>query len=185
MSGGLLVLYGLPEFLVATLLVVLFGGGLFGELLPVVGLRSEGSESWSALAQLGDLARHLVLPVLTLAVAPCVVVARFLRESVARAARSDFVLALRGWGMPERYVRRRALRNGLSPLVTLAGTLPPALVGGSGAGGQGARGCAARSPGAGRRGLPVPRAAGQRAGRRDPRSAGVVDGSLRGEAERR
>jgi peptide/nickel transport system permease protein len=78
-----------------------------------------------------DLAAHLVLPVLTLALAPCIVVTRYVRDGVARAARAEFAVALRAWGMPERTVRRRALHHGLSPLITLLGVLLPALVSGS------------------------------------------------------
>ena len=130
-STVLFLLYGMPQFLLATLLLLLLGGVLLPAVLPASGLRSEGSAAWSPSARALDLAAHLVLPVLTLAIGPCVVLSRFLRESVARARQSEFVLALRGWGMSERVIRRRALRNGLSPLVTLLGTLVPMLVGGS------------------------------------------------------
>lgn len=132
-SGLLFLLYGLPDFLVGTLLVLVFGVGIagLGPLLPVVGLRSEGAEAWPWHRQLLDLAAHVVLPVATLALAPLVVVTRFVRESVARTARADFVLGLRALGLPERWIRRRVLRNALSPLVTLLGSLVPALLGGS------------------------------------------------------
>jgi peptide/nickel transport system permease protein len=123
--------FGLPEFLLATLLLLVFGGGFFGEILPSGGLRAPNASAWPPLAQALDLARHLALPVATLAVGPCVVAVRFLRESVARAAASDFVLSMRALGLPERQVRRCALRNGLSPLVTHLGTMLPALVSGS------------------------------------------------------
>lgn len=127
----LLMLYGVPEFLLATLLLLVFAGGWFAPWLPGAGLRSEGAASWPPLRQAADMGLHLVLPVTALAVGPCVVVTRFLRESVARAADSEFVVALRGWGLPVGEVRRRALRNGLSPIVTLLGTMLPGLVGGS------------------------------------------------------
>ena len=67
----------------------------------------------------------------SLAIGPCVVITRFLRNSVARVAASDFVTNMRAWGLPEAVVRKRALRNGLSPVVTLIGTLLPLLVSGS------------------------------------------------------
>ncbi len=67
----------------------------------------------------------------TLAIGPCVVITRFLRNSVARVAASDFVTNMRAWGLPEAVVRKRAVRNGLSPVVTLIGTLLPLLVSGS------------------------------------------------------
>lgn len=130
-SAALLAFSAVPEFLVATLLVLFVGGGLGPALLPVLGLRSPGSESWGALAQLGDLLAHLVLPVAALAIVPTATVARFLRESVARTLRADFVHALRGFGVDQRTVHRRALRNALSPLWTLLGLMIPSLVTGA------------------------------------------------------
>ncbi len=130
-SSGLLLLYGVPEFLLATLLLVALGGGLMEAVLPSHGLRSPDAGQLSTWGQIWDMVQHLVMPVIVMTIGPCVIVTRFLRESVARAARSDFVLAMRGWGLPERVVRRRALHNGLSPLVTLLGTMLPALVSGS------------------------------------------------------
>ncbi len=125
------VLYGLPEFLVATLLVLVFAGGFFGQILPFGQLHSDPVPGQSVAARLLDLAAHLVLPVFTLALGYGVVTFRFLRNSVARAAASDFVVALRGWGMSESIVRRRVLKNGLSPLVTLLGTMLPSLITGT------------------------------------------------------
>ena len=124
-STASFVCYGMPEFLIATLLVLIFGGGFFGDWLPTHWLRSDGVEGQPFGAQLWDLIKHLILPVFTLALAYGVVAFRFLRSSIARAAASDFVVALRGWGTPEHVVRRRVLKNGLSPLVTLLGTMLP------------------------------------------------------------
>lgn len=130
-SGTLFVAYGVPEFLFATLLVLVFGGVWLFDWFPVAHLRSDGSDQWPPWRQLLDLAYHLVLPVATLAIGPGVVITRFLRNSVARVAASDFVTNMRAWGLPESVIRKRAVRNGLSPVVTLIGTLLPLLVSGS------------------------------------------------------
>jgi peptide/nickel transport system permease protein len=125
------VLYGVPEFLMATLLLLVFAGGFFGEILPFGQLHSDLGPGASVGARFLDLARHLILPVFTLALGYGVVTFRFLRASVAQAATADFVVTLRGWGMSERLVRRRVLKNGLSPLVTLLGTMLPSLITGT------------------------------------------------------
>ncbi len=125
------VLSGVPEFLMATLLVLVFAGGFFGEILPFGRLHSDLDPGASLAARFLDLVKHLILPVFTLAVGYGVVTFRFLRSSVARAATSDFVVALKGWGMPERVIRGRVLKNGLSPLVTLLGTMLPSLITGT------------------------------------------------------
>ncbi|MEZ5966118.1 MAG: ABC transporter permease [Planctomycetota bacterium] len=130
-STLLLLLWSVPEFLLGTLLVLFLAGGLAPALLPGAGLRSPGSETWALPAQMLDLAAHLILPVATLALGPSVWLTRQLRESMARAATSDFVVALRGFGVDERTVRRRIVRNGLVPLATAVGTLLPMLVSGS------------------------------------------------------
>lgn len=130
-SAALLVGYGVPEFLIATLLLLAFGGG-FGEAwLHASGLRSPGSSSWPLHEQLGDLAQHLVLPVATLSLAPLAIVARHVREAVRRVGDSDWVQALRGFGVAESEVRARILRNALSTTVTRAGVIVPALLVGS------------------------------------------------------
>jgi len=130
-STGLLLLWSVPEFLFGTLLVLFLGGGFAAPLLPATGLRSAGSDAWTLPVQLLDLASHLVLPVATLALGPTVWLTRQLRESIARAAGSDFVAALQGFGVAEAVIRRRIVRNGLAPLATAVGTLLPMLVSGS------------------------------------------------------
>ena len=130
-SGFAFLLWGVPEFLLATLLVLCFGGGFFSSILPVVGLQSDDVAQLGILEKVWDLLAHLCLPVLAMTIGYAVVLYRFLRESIARVSTSDFVLALRGLGVPESTVRRRVLRNGLSPVITLLGAMLPTLVAGT------------------------------------------------------
>ncbi|MBM4059861.1 MAG: ABC transporter permease [Planctomycetes bacterium] len=129
-SQGLFLLAGVPEFLLAMFLLLALGGGGLG-WFPSNGLRSHGAEHWTAFAQIVDFAWHLVLPVLVLASGPTVLVARFLRDSVARTADTAFAANLHALGIEPATVRWRLLRNGGAPLATLAGSLLPMLVGGS------------------------------------------------------
>lgn len=124
-------LAAMPEFLVATLLVLFVGGGFGPALLPVNGLRSPGSEHWSGVAQVLDLGEHLLMPAMTTAIVPTITIVRFVRESLARTLRSDFVHAMRGFGVEESAVRRRALGNSLAPVWTLVGVIMPSLVTGA------------------------------------------------------
>jgi peptide/nickel transport system permease protein len=121
----------LPQFLLATLLLLALGGGLGAAILPGAGLRSPGAAAWSAPRQVLDLAEHLVLPIATLALAPTVTVMRYVREAVARTSRAGFAETLRAWGLAPGELRRRILRNSLASLLTLCGTLVPALLCGS------------------------------------------------------
>ncbi|MBM3973709.1 MAG: ABC transporter permease [Planctomycetes bacterium] len=129
-SALLLAFAALPEFLVATLLLLAFGAaGL--QWLPVSGLRSPDATTWPAWQQALDSARHLVLPVAVIGVGPLALVARFVRDAVARADRSPWVETMRALGAEPAVLRRRLRRHGALPAATLAGSLLPMLVGGS------------------------------------------------------
>jgi ABC-type dipeptide/oligopeptide/nickel transport system permease component len=129
-SSALFVALGVPEFLAATLLSLAFTSAWL-QWLPATGLRSPGSEQWSFVAQVADLARHLVLPVAVLAIGPGAMIARFVRDVVARAAQAPFVATLHALGATPREVRRRLWRHGCTPVATLLGNLLPTFVGGS------------------------------------------------------
>ncbi|MCA8977144.1 MAG: ABC transporter permease [Planctomycetes bacterium] len=129
-SQLMFVIIGIPEFLLATLLLLGFSGAWLS-WFPIAGLESRGAAEWSRLDRWLDLAWHLALPVAVMASGPTVLVTRFLRDSVARAAASPFAANLRALGIPPRIQRRRLLLNGAAPLATLAGSLLPMLVSGS------------------------------------------------------
>jgi ABC-type dipeptide/oligopeptide/nickel transport system permease component len=129
-SAMLLVGAGIPEFLAGTLLLLALSSAWL-QWLPASGLRSPGSENWLFAWQLVDFARHLVLPVTVMALGPLVLVTRFVRDSVARAAKAPFVASMHALGIDARIVRARLLRHGCAPVATLAGSLLPMLVGGS------------------------------------------------------
>ncbi|HEX5052883.1 MAG TPA: ABC transporter permease [Planctomycetota bacterium] len=129
-SRVLFLFAGVPEFLLAMLLLLTFGSAWL-QWLPTQGLRTNGSEQWPLAQQVGDFARHLVLPVTVMSVGPFVLITRFLRDSVARAANAPFAASLRALGTPPAVVRRRVLHNASAPLATLSGSLLPMIVAGS------------------------------------------------------
>jgi peptide/nickel transport system permease protein len=74
---------------------------------------------------------HLVLPVVTLAVAGVAYYARLTYSSMTQTLREDFVRTAVAKGLPPNVVLfRHAFRNALLPLVTIAGTDLAALLGG-------------------------------------------------------
>ncbi|MEV6347125.1 ABC transporter permease [Actinoplanes sp. NPDC051851] len=80
----------------------------------------------------GDVAHHLVLPVLVLTISQSPWFLLFVRDAVAESLRDDHVLAARARGLRGRTVLfGHALRTALLPFLTLAGTHLPELVGGS------------------------------------------------------
>jgi peptide/nickel transport system permease protein len=122
-----LLAYSAPVFWVALVLQELFGpAGL--DWLPILGLRSRVA----ARGDFGDLAAHAVLPVVCLSYASIATISRQMRAATAEVAGSDFVLAARARGVPERTVIwRHIVRNALVPATTMVGQVLPWLVGGS------------------------------------------------------
>jgi peptide/nickel transport system permease protein len=129
-STLLLIGGGVPEFLLATLLLLAFSVAWL-QWFPSSGLRSHGAEHWTFVWQVADFAHHLVLPVAVISLAPIVLVSRFVRDAVARAEAAPFVASMHALGLEQEVVRRRLWRHGAVPVATLVGSLMPMLVGGS------------------------------------------------------
>ena len=73
-------------------------------------------------AAMVDALRHLVLPALSLAVAPAAFIARITRASVLEVSTEDYVRTAEAKGMSERIVNRsHVLRNALPPVTTIVG----------------------------------------------------------------
>lgn len=125
-----LTLLSVPGFWLGLMLMLLFGRQL--GWLPVAGMRAADAALLSTGARLSDLGRHLLLPVLTLALGSFMGTARFLRAALDEAMGQDYIVAARARGVPERRLLwRHALRGALLPLLTLAGLQLPQLLGGA------------------------------------------------------
>jgi peptide/nickel transport system permease protein len=125
-------LYSLPNFWVATMAIVYFGGGDFWNVFPVYGLASAGAETWPWWQQIEDQLWHLVLPITCLTYYTLAVLSRYMRVGMLEIIRQDFIRTARAKGLAESVVvYRHALRNSLIPIVTLMADLLPALIGGS------------------------------------------------------
>lgn len=128
----LFMLYSLPNFWVAMLLIRYLAGGEFLNLFPIVGLFSEGAGQLSLWGQLGNLMWHLVLPVSVLTYGGLAFLSRFSRAQMLEVIRQDYIRTARAKGLKERTViLKHALRNAFIPILTLMSTLLPALIGGS------------------------------------------------------
>jgi len=141
----LFILYSMPSFWVALLLIQFLGSGEFmAPIFPVYGLNSPGvlapwevapGEAWDwALLPtwLGDRVWHLVLPVFCLTYTSLAALSRYARVSMLDVIGQDYVRTARAKGLNERLVVfKHALRNALIPIITLLGSILPALIGGS------------------------------------------------------
>jgi len=123
-------LYSLPSFWVALLLMEFFSVHL--NALPLFGMTSDEYPLLSITGQFADRARHLVLPVITLAYAQLAIYARFSKAALTEVIRQDFITTARAKGAtPAAVLWHHALRNALIPLVTLLGLTIPSLMSGS------------------------------------------------------
>jgi peptide/nickel transport system permease protein len=129
---GLFILYSLPSFWVAMMLITFLGGGEFLSIFPVYGLSSEGASSLSWWPWLIDRIHHLVLPVVCLSYMGLAYISRQMRGGMLEVIRQDYIRTARAKGLSEKVVVfKHALRNSLIPIITMLAVLFPALIGGS------------------------------------------------------
>lgn len=121
--------YSAPVFWTGILLLIAFS--LQIPIFPVAGMRDvtiEGNFWVHAI----DVMKHMVLPVVTLASIFLALYSRLARATMIETLGTDFVRTARAKGLPERQVvYKHALRNSLSPVVTLAGLQFSAVVSGA------------------------------------------------------
>lgn len=129
LSVASLVLYAIPGFWFALVLVILFSIRL--RWLPSSGIETIASGK-EGLERAIDISRHLILPVVSLALIYLALYLRVMRASMADIWRMDFVRALKARGISRsRIVVRHVARNALLPLVTMLGSQAASMLGGS------------------------------------------------------
>jgi peptide/nickel transport system permease protein len=113
-----LILYSMPEFWLGMLLLLLFSSEL--GWFPVGGRVSTSVSSMGTLEYITDVAEHLFLPVLTLALGYLGEFYLLMRSSLLDVLGEDYITTARAKGVLERNVlNRHAVRNALLPTVTL------------------------------------------------------------------
>jgi peptide/nickel transport system permease protein len=123
-------------------LMLIFAFGVHWSIFPVQGVTSATlpvfwTDAWfQALAQnpplvLGDLARHLVLPALTLMVVGIATDSRFMRASMLDVIHQDYIRTAKAKGVRRHAVIfKHAFRNAILPIITNIALYLPTLVGG-------------------------------------------------------
>ena len=123
--GTSFALFGIcmPNFLIALLLIFLFGVTL--RWLPISGYVDPMEEPWEGI-------RSLALPAITLGLALAAVITRTLRSSMLEALSEDYIRTARAKGLSEgAVIRAHALKNALIPVVTVLGLQLGTLIGGA------------------------------------------------------
>jgi peptide/nickel transport system permease protein len=125
----LLFCYSMPGFWLALMAVMLFSYQL--GWLPAGQMRSFVTEPgfWPMAV---DRLRHLILPVLVLALPMIAYTARFVRTAMIEILSRPYIINATALGLSRKtIIWKYALRNALLPLVTLLGIYIPFLLGGT------------------------------------------------------
>ena len=130
--GATLVAYTLisvPGFFLSYLLILWVVRSFH---LPVIGLRTFGTESANGALRAMDRVWHLVIPSLMAALTGIAVLSRYVRAQMLEVLGQDYVRTARAKGLDEtRVIVRHVLRNALLPMVTLIGLQAGTMLGGS------------------------------------------------------
>ncbi len=125
-----LVLWSLPTFWVGMLLLFTFGVWIGG--LPISGITTPNAIYPNVFVVIADVARHLILPTLTLAMVDIAFFIIITRTSLVEVSGEDYMLTARGKGLPRRtLVWKHGFRNALLPVVTASVLYISALVAGA------------------------------------------------------
>jgi peptide/nickel transport system permease protein len=113
-----LVLYSMPYFWLGMILLIIFAATL--HWFPTTGMVTPGAEYANPIDQVVDVARHLVLPVTTVALGLIGAYSLLMRSAVTEVLSEDYVQTARAKGLKgDRVLRAHVLPNAMLPAVTL------------------------------------------------------------------
>jgi peptide/nickel transport system permease protein len=127
-------LISLPGFFVATGLLVLFSNPDVLDWFPSSGVKdlSTFDPNWTFLKRVQHYAPYLILPIFCFTYASAAFISIQVRNSIREQMKQDYIRTARAKGISEtRILIQHALRNSLSPIITLFGQSMPMLFGGS------------------------------------------------------
>ncbi len=129
-SVGGLIIYTLPTFWVAILLLYVFSYTL--GIFPSSQMHSIGADEFGRIEYLLDLLKHLILPATVLALPGAAAIARYLRTNLLDVLHEQFIINARSMGLSERKIfLSYALSNALIPTITITGTTIGILLAGA------------------------------------------------------
>jgi peptide/nickel transport system permease protein len=128
-SFAAIIAYAMPLFWIGLMLILVFSIKL--DWLPTSGMEDAAAfyEGWERVV---DIARHLVLPSITLSLFYMALYARLMRATMLEQRGLEYVTTARAKGLTEQQITvRHMVRNALLPVVTVAGVQVGGLLGGS------------------------------------------------------
>ena len=132
-STLLYMLYSLPSFVAALLLLIVFYKNLEGTVFQLKpGMVSENYTELSGWEKVLDIAKHMILPVMCFTYGSLAYFSRFVKSNMEEVVRQDYIRTAKAKGAgPMSILWKHAFRNTLIPFVTLVGLTLPSVLGGS------------------------------------------------------
>jgi len=130
----LFVLYSLPNFWIATILIVFFTNNEYNmDWFPGFGLgTSKLTEAMGFFEKTGIRLYHIILPMFCLTYGGLAYLSRQMRGGVINTFKQDYIRTARAKGLNEKVIIwKHTFRNSLIPLITIFAGLFPAMIGGS------------------------------------------------------
>jgi len=128
------ILYSLPSFWIATLLITFFTSDYYGDwmdIFPTHGVGKTGEE-YSFLEQVTDRAYHFVLPIFCMLYGSFAYISRQMRGGMLSVLRQDFIRTAFAKGLePNTVYWKHAFRNSLIPIITMFASFLPAMISGA------------------------------------------------------
>ena len=118
------VLYSVPYYMLAILLIYFFAGGSHFNWFPLGGLSSLDTESLGTWEKFKDHLWHMILPLSCFVVNSFATLTLLMKNSIIEEVQKDYVRTARSKGLSEKAVIfQHAFRNALVPLATGIGSV--------------------------------------------------------------
>ena len=134
MSLILFILYSMPSFFVATLLLLQFANPDNLSWFPVSGIQDPTifDPEWSLWMKMKHRTPFLILPIITYTYGSFAFLSRIMRVGMIDIVSQDYIRTARAKGLGEKKViLKHALRNSLLPVITVFAAIFPMAIGGS------------------------------------------------------
>ncbi|REJ76992.1 MAG: ABC transporter permease [Acidobacteria bacterium] len=129
LRAGALIVYSLPSFWIGLMAILLFGSRL--GWLPISGMSDDASRDLGWAGRTVDLAEHLVLPAIILALPIAAYIAQVVHSALEEELRGDAVRAARARGHGDGRVLLHALMSSSGAALQIAGLWLRVLLGGA------------------------------------------------------
>lgn len=125
-----LVFWSLPTFWTGLILVIFLA--VYLKAFPISGMVTPGATFASGWEQAADLARHIILPTITLAIVDMGQFMLITRSTLVDVMTEDYMLTARAKGLPGRKILwRHGIPNALLPIITTTALYVSLVIGGA------------------------------------------------------